>query len=529
MGSFDFSNAELPRLLPLENSYAENGVEADLKQLFLDLFNQHLAADTFDVNVLGAAHLGSFDLVRRAVNTDGLVLMQGDREEAATRYLYRAWKSGDVQGRGLHFLRTYLQMLFPNLCQVDQLWHDKNMPYPTGLYSSKPRFSWWLHQLGEPGLKLDGSWGVGRRIQDADESRADREVDTDNMYLTSRVEIVLDFSVNVRSVASLMHIIRSVIPARLLPLFRFWLTFVLHLEILASSSLFMEKNAKMRYPWCGRVIGESDDVRWKLGRDGEMVKLGLPFGTFRLGEIRGGKSVWRLKSCRIESDLLMESHASASAYRLPTIGEKDRRLDGTWRLGGRSIYVGSRALMQKRVNMDVPADLLTTFHEHHQIKYPANPARLGARVRLSSWRRLDGRWKVGGLLAPRPFGFTLERGEPFLIESSTTMASEASMWAFPERLTRAAATKLTGTPRQLNGSWYLGAENKLGRFRLNGRRLRAMKMTKYPRLGHFKVAADIPGEEQYVSGTVRRLRLDGGWQIGSPAAPEFTFEAFKVG
>jgi hypothetical protein len=35
MGSFDFSNAELPRLLPLENSYAENGVEADLKQLFL--------------------------------------------------------------------------------------------------------------------------------------------------------------------------------------------------------------------------------------------------------------------------------------------------------------------------------------------------------------------------------------------------------------------------------------------------------------------------------------------------------------
>ena len=90
--SLDFSNAQLPRLLPLEASFSENDVEADLKHMFLDIFGSTLAADVFDVNVLGAAHLGSFDLVRKAVNTDGLVLLQGDREEAATRYLYRAWK-----------------------------------------------------------------------------------------------------------------------------------------------------------------------------------------------------------------------------------------------------------------------------------------------------------------------------------------------------------------------------------------------------------------------------------------------------
>ena len=68
MASLDFPSAELPRLLPLEQSYAESEVESDLKRLFLDLFNANMAADTFDVNVLGAAHLGSFDLVRRAVN-----------------------------------------------------------------------------------------------------------------------------------------------------------------------------------------------------------------------------------------------------------------------------------------------------------------------------------------------------------------------------------------------------------------------------------------------------------------------------
>ena len=120
--SFDFSNAQLPRLLPLANSYAENDVEDDLKRLFLDLFNAMLAPDVFDVNVSGAAHLGSFDLVRKAVNTDGLVLLQGDREEAPTRCLYRAWKSGDMQRRALHFLKTYLPMLAPNQCEIEQLW-----------------------------------------------------------------------------------------------------------------------------------------------------------------------------------------------------------------------------------------------------------------------------------------------------------------------------------------------------------------------------------------------------------------------
>jgi len=133
MVSLDFPNARLPQLAPLAHSYAENVVEADLKRLFLDLFHTHLAADTFDVNVLGAAHLGSFDLVRHAVNIDGLTLLAVDQEEAATRFLYRAWKSGNVQGRGLHFLRTYLQILFPNIGEAIQLWQGKDTPYPTDL------------------------------------------------------------------------------------------------------------------------------------------------------------------------------------------------------------------------------------------------------------------------------------------------------------------------------------------------------------------------------------------------------------
>lgn len=390
----DFSNAKLPSLVPLERSYAENEVEADLKRLFIDLFDAHLAADVADVNVLGAAHLGSFDLVRKAVNADGLVLIQGDREEAATRYLYRAWKSGDAQGRGLHFLRTYLQMLFPGMCQVDQLWHDKELPYPTGLRSSKPRFSWWLHQICEPGLKLDGTWGIGRRIPDADESRAERPVDTSKMYLTSRIEIALDFSVNVRSIAGLMHIIRSVIPARLVPVFRFWLNVILNLEILASSALAAQKTVQMRYPWCGRVIGDADDVRWKLGKDGATVKLPQPFGTFRIGEKRGGKSVWRLKNCRIDGGALMQSQDAVS---IP-------------------VAASSQATLQKVSEATVQQSLVTTFHERHLIQYPATPARLGSVVRLSPWRRLDGRWRVGEKFRRCPFCFTIGREAPITFE-----------------------------------------------------------------------------------------------------------------
>jgi len=184
---FDFSNAELPRLAPLEASYTENDVEADLKQLFLDLFGSALAPAIFDVNVLGAAHLGSFDLVRKMVNTDGLVLLPGDREEAATRYLYRAWKSGNVQGRGLHFLRTYLQVLFPNIGDAVQLWHGKGIEYPTDL----------------------------------------RESEGPDTYLTSRIRIAINAFPDPESVYLIMSCMMQVIPAR----------FVIDLRFVATSSI----------------------------------------------------------------------------------------------------------------------------------------------------------------------------------------------------------------------------------------------------------------------------------------------------
>jgi hypothetical protein len=173
---------QLPQLTPLEKSFAVDDVEAQLKQMFIDLFNMHLAERAHDVNVLGMAHLGSLDLVRRIVSVDGLVFIPNNREEATTRRIYRAWKAGNAQGRGLHFLRAYLQLLFPNSWTIDQQMQAKAEPYPTALYP------------------------VQYTLNDADK------------YLTSRIKIwVSAQSTNAGSVSAIAKILKDIIPARLVP------------------------------------------------------------------------------------------------------------------------------------------------------------------------------------------------------------------------------------------------------------------------------------------------------------------------
>lgn len=202
--SLDFRNALLPQFLPLEASFAENEVEADLKRLFLTLFGDNLAPASFDANVLGAAHLGSLDLVRKAVNTDGLVLLRGDREESATRYLYRAWKSSDAQGRGLHFLRTYLQMLFPNNSDAYQLYQNVSSEYPTE-------------------LRANGGNG---------------------WFLTSRVQILVDAQVVPGNQLDFIYkSIVSILPARFVPRIAVTKTFGSKLRVVSAITPFAQLDA----------------------------------------------------------------------------------------------------------------------------------------------------------------------------------------------------------------------------------------------------------------------------------------------
>lgn len=539
--SFDFPGAQLPAVAPLRESFASGQIEGELKNLFGELF-EAVSRDTFDASVLGAPHLGSFDLVRRATNHDGLVLLKGEREEATTRYLYRAWKSGDVQKRGLHFLRTYLQMLFPGQSEVRQLWHDKRFPYGTAFILNEPRDPFFFRFLGQPGLKLDGSWGVGESFSHNSDNPPEHIPDKEQLFLTSRVDILLGLEAIAASAhalsggdrpatSGLLEVIRAIVPARIVPAFRFWLRFVIYVESRLSRLFFMEKNSSLRYPWCGRTISDHPDSRWKLGRDGTLVALPQPFGTFRLGERRGGLSRWRLHGCRISGLMHIESTAEDIVYRIPLVGEPGRRLNGAWALSRRQLDAFGWGALDKQIAVTQPHDLLTTHHDQFRIDYPFTPRKLG------SARRLDGRWMLregqrlrSAWAGQRLDGWRLGRKPGITVAYESTLHLEYPVSASPARLSLSPApSRLARWGRRLDGSWPLGAVSRFGRFRLDGRmRLRARKMEQANELGSFRLGLnELAGTSTApVSPVSRRLPLS-GWKLGAMSAPEFTIAIVK--
>lgn len=239
---FDFLEATPPDMSALGASFAATDIEAELKQLFIDLFTSLFGIDTYNANVLGAGHLATETMINKAVNLDGLVPLKAAANEAALRYLYRAWKSKGNEGRGLAFLRTYLQLVFPNECTVEQLWHARSRSYPDNVFLAGEKW-YWRHMVGEWGLKLDGSWKLGEWIE-GHNTRTDMrahlvgeqglKVDgtwrvgerfaivvnelEEKAFLTSRIMISFDYSA--LTVENLAAVVRSVLPARLVPVFR---------------------------------------------------------------------------------------------------------------------------------------------------------------------------------------------------------------------------------------------------------------------------------------------------------------------
>ena len=183
---FDFQASIVPQMAALQNSYTNNNFEKEIKNLFIRLFKEHLGESAFNAFVLGSPHLGSFDLVRKSINTDGISLLQSNVEEATTRYLYRAWKSGDVQKRGLHILRVYVKLLFGNLAEVTQLQHSIHDTYPINLVEYKS---------GESLLP--------------------------DHYLTSRVYVDIDSSFADASIKRIASSVQSILAARFVPEIRF--------------------------------------------------------------------------------------------------------------------------------------------------------------------------------------------------------------------------------------------------------------------------------------------------------------------
>lgn len=100
------------------------------------------------------------------------------------------------------------------------------------------------------------------------------------------------------------------------------------------------------HPWCNASLSSYPDAAWRLGRDGEPVRLPQPFGAFSVGERRGAVAGRALRACRAPIALaarLPDLHAALPRERLAPepqpivlppqrLIDRPRRLDGTWRL-----------------------------------------------------------------------------------------------------------------------------------------------------------------------------------------------------
>lgn len=170
----------MEHLVPLRHSFAENDIEDQLKSLFVDLFEDLIASSFDDANVLGMAHLGSPDLVRRFLAFDGLFL-PNRQNDLAYNYLYRAWHSRN-SGRGTEFLETVLQLIWPDEWTVEQMMQDKDYVYPFAL-----------------------------------SAKTGHEFDRDK-FLTSRLKIdITATGETTASIGECIPVFRAILPARFVP------------------------------------------------------------------------------------------------------------------------------------------------------------------------------------------------------------------------------------------------------------------------------------------------------------------------
>ena len=175
-----------PTLAPLRASAQYDETEDQIKQLTLEIFSAYFREYERDINAYGAPHLGSFELVERWIKADGLAMVRTDAQDAM-RYLFKAWRARNPK-RGLHFLQTYPQLLWPGGATAEQMWHDKRSTYPYALARAS-------------------------EIQTQDPS--------ESHYLTSRVLVEVDGDDDDgRGLANIRQALRSILGAKFLLLCR---------------------------------------------------------------------------------------------------------------------------------------------------------------------------------------------------------------------------------------------------------------------------------------------------------------------
>lgn len=167
-------------LSPILHSSAANELERAMADVFVGIVQDQMI-DTFnDIYNYGTPWQGGRTVVERFTKLNGLAVLRRDDglSDTLMSIIYANWEAVASE-RGLGFLQFVLDMLYPNQNEVRQLWHSKS------LASSYPNHV--------------------------------REVGGDGLFLTSRVRIKIDASVNIAELSELAPTMTRLVPWHIVP------------------------------------------------------------------------------------------------------------------------------------------------------------------------------------------------------------------------------------------------------------------------------------------------------------------------
>lgn len=168
-------------LAPLANSHAANELERAMAGIFTAVVQDLQIDQLNDIHNYGTPWQGSRTVVERFTKLNGLAVLRRDDDGLSDKLMsviYSNWQA-IASERGLGFLQFVLDMLYPKLNEVIRLWHSK------AFAASYPNY-------------VSEEVGQGR-------------------FLTSRVRIKIDDSVNIAELSELAPTITRLVPWQVVP------------------------------------------------------------------------------------------------------------------------------------------------------------------------------------------------------------------------------------------------------------------------------------------------------------------------
>jgi hypothetical protein len=129
--------------------------------------------------------LSDIELLQKMLHKDGISLLTNTQDTQRVKHLYKAWQAKNGQGRGLHLLRLFLNLMYAGSDQITQLGvvqlhQDSTQPYPNALSTTAQA----------------------------------------NSFLTSRVAVDVTFTTDFSDAQLIENSIKSIVPARIFPIIK---------------------------------------------------------------------------------------------------------------------------------------------------------------------------------------------------------------------------------------------------------------------------------------------------------------------